>query len=154
AVAAYREIQILAPASGWADGAGDRLVVLMRGGTKIPELSLAQRLDRAERLLKSGVAQTASDEAEKIANETTDVPASVRALRIVADAAQRLKRYDVAARALGLAVSRASTAQKPALQLEQARVLARTKQKDQALPLFARVMATGTDVEAAEAAYQ
>ena len=154
AIAAYREIQILAPTSGWADGAGDRLLILMRGGMRIPELSLAQRLDRAERLLKGGVPQTAADEAERIANETTDVPASVRALKIFADAAQRLKRYDVAARALGLAVSRASTAQKPALQLEHARALARTKQREQALPVYARVMATGTEVEAAEAAYQ
>jgi soluble lytic murein transglycosylase len=154
AVAAYRELQILVPTSGWADGAADRLIVLARGGARIPELSLAQRLDRAERLLKGGVPQTAVDEAERIANETKDAPASVRALRIVADAAQRLKRYEVAARALSLAVSRAPTAQKPALQLEQARLLTRTKQREQALPIFARVMATGTDVEAAEAAYQ
>src|SRR6185436_16527329 len=107
AAAAYRELQILFPTSGWADGAGDRLTALARGGTRIPELSLAQRLDRAERLLKGGVLQTAVDEADRIANETKDTPAAVRALKIVADAAQRMKKWDVAARALSMAVSRA-----------------------------------------------
>ncbi|MBI1735210.1 MAG: transglycosylase SLT domain-containing protein [Candidatus Rokubacteria bacterium] len=154
AMLAYRELQVLAPASGWADGAGDRLAELARAGVRVPELSMTQRLDRAERLLKSGVAQTAAEEAERIATETSDTPAALRALRIVAEAAQRLGRYELAARALELAVGRAARAQKPALQLEQARLLMRTKQRARALPILATVVSTGSEADASEASYQ
>jgi soluble lytic murein transglycosylase len=154
AMLAYRELQVLAPASGWADGAGDRLSALGRAGARIPELSLTQRLDRAERLLRGGVAQTAVEEAERIASETSDTSAVLRALRIVAEAAQRLGRHELAARALELAVERAPRAQKPSLQLEQARLLMRTKQRARALPLLASVVATGSEAEASEAALQ
>jgi soluble lytic murein transglycosylase len=153
AAAAYRELQILLPTSGWADGAGDRLAALARGGMRIPELSLTQRLDRAERLSKGGVPQAAVDEAERIASETKDTPVAVRALRIVADAAQRMKKWDVAARALSMAVARAPSAQRPTLLLEQARLTARGKQPERALPIYATVVANGTEAEAAEAAY-
>jgi peptidoglycan lytic transglycosylase len=154
---AYRELQVLVPTSGWADGAGDRLAELARAGVRIPELSVAQRLDRAERLLKGGVPQSASEEAERIAKEASEPSVTVRALRIVAAAAQRLGRYDAAARALDLAIKHATGAHKPALQLDAARALARTtktKDRARALSLLATVMTTGTDVEAAEAAYQ
>jgi soluble lytic murein transglycosylase len=154
AMLAYRELQVLAPASGWADGANDRLAELARAGVHVPEMSTAQRLDRAERLLKSGVAQTAADEAERIANEVSDPPATLRALRIVAEAAQRLGRYELAARTLELAVGRAPRAQRPSLQLEQAKLLMRTKQRARALPILATVAASGTGGEAAEAAFQ
>ena len=154
AMLAYRELQVLAPASGWADGANDRLSALARAGVRIPELTLTQRLDRAERLLKGGVAQTAADEAERIAHEASDAPAALRALRIVAEAAQRLGRYELGARALDLAVGRASKAQKPSLQLEQARLLMRTKQRARALSILATVAATGNEADAAEAGYQ
>ena len=154
AAAAYRELQIIAPTSGWAEGANDRVAELATAGVRIPELSVAQRLDRAERLLKGGVAQSASDEAERIAREDHDPPAVLRALRIVADAAQRLGRYEVAARTLELAIARAPRAQKPGLQLEHARLLMRTKQRARALPVLATVVATGSEAEAGEAAYQ
>lgn len=154
AAAAYRELQILAPTSGWAEGADDRLAELARAGVRIPEVPVAQRLDRAERLLKGGVPQTAVDEAGRIAREDHDTPVALRALRIVADAAQRLGRYEVAARALELAIGRAPRPQKPGLQLEHARVLMRTKQRGRALPVLATVVANGSEAEAAEAAYQ
>jgi soluble lytic murein transglycosylase len=153
AVAAYRELQVLAPASGWADGAGDRLDVLAGQGVRVPELSIAQRVDRAERLLRSGVAKTASDEAERIAREARDDGVVVRALRIVADASQRLGRYEVAARALELAAGRVSADRKPRLRLEQARLLLRGGQREKALAALTAVDASGAPAEAAEAAY-
>jgi soluble lytic murein transglycosylase len=153
AVAAYRELTLLAPTTGYAAGASDRLAILARGGLRIPQFSLPQRIDRAERLLRGGVPQTAADEAERIASEARDPGLAVRALRIVAQASQRLGRHDVAARAIEMAVSRAPADRKPGLQLEQARLLARAGQKDKALPVLARVAATGAEAEAAEARY-
>src|SRR2546426_8521160 len=53
AAQAYREIRILAPASGYADGAEDRIVALQTLGVHVPSLTPAQRIDRAERLLRA-----------------------------------------------------------------------------------------------------
>jgi peptidoglycan lytic transglycosylase len=150
---AYRELQVLVPASGWAAGAGDRLGALAVAGVRIPELSIAQRVDRAERLLRGGVPKTAADEAERIAGETRDPGLAVRALKIVADASQRLGRHDLAARALELAVGRAPADRRAGLRLEQARLLLRAGERDRALAVLAQAQAAGAEAEAAEAAY-
>ena len=152
AVSAYRELQVLVPASGWAAGASDRLSALAGAGVRIPELSIAQRVDRAERLLRGGVPKTAADEAERIAGETRDPGIAVRALKIVADASQRLGRYDLAARAIELAISRAPADRKAALHLEQARLLLRAGERDRALAVLAQTQ-PGGEAEAAEVAY-
>ena len=151
---AFRELTILAPTSGWADGASDRLTALSQAGVKIPHLSVGQRLDRAERLLRGGVPKAAAEEAERVASETKDPSLTVRALRVVADAAQRLKQHDVAARTLALAIARAPSTERPALELSRARLLARTKQRERALPVFATVVTTGSESEAADAAWE
>ena len=52
---AYRELRVLAPTTGWADGASDRLAVLAAAGVPVPALTTDQRLERAERLLRGGV---------------------------------------------------------------------------------------------------
>ena len=153
AASAYRELQILAPTTGWADGAGDRLVALAAAGIATPELSIGQRLDRAERLLKGGVPKTASDEAQRIADEARDPGVVVRALRVVADASQRLGRYEVAARALDAAAGRVAPERRPALKLEQARLLRRAGQNAKALEVLASLEAARTESEAAGAAY-
>jgi len=150
---AYRELQVLAPTGGWAAGAGDRLAALATAGVRVPELSIAQRVDRAERLLRGGVPKTAADEAERIAAETRDPGVAVRALRIVADASQRLGRYDLAARAIELAIGRAADDRKPGLRLEQARLLLRAGKRDRALAVLGHVQAGAAEAEAAEAAY-
>jgi soluble lytic murein transglycosylase len=154
AALAYRELLVLAPTSGWADGAADRLEALGALGVRVPALSLTQRLDRAERLLRGGVAQTAADEAERIAKEARDPGVGVRALRVVADASQRLGRHGVAARALELAAAQSPPDRRPGLQLEQGRLLARAGQRERAIAVFAEVEARGAEPEAAEAAYQ
>jgi soluble lytic murein transglycosylase len=153
AAQAYRELRVLVPASGWAAGAADRLAALATAGVRVPELSVSQRLDRAERLLRGGVPKTAADEASLIAGETRDAGIAVRALKVVADASQRLGRYDVAARAIELAVGRAPAARKPGLRLEQARLLLRAGQRDRALAALAAVESGGAEAEAAEAVY-
>src|SRR5207244_12540533 len=90
AASAYRELRILAPTTGWADGAEDRLAALAAAGITIPPLSTMQRLDRAERLLKGGVPKTASDEAQRIADGAGGATIGVRALRVDAVESARL----------------------------------------------------------------
>ncbi len=159
AAAAYRELTLVAPTTGYASGASDRRAALARAGVRIPALSIQQRLDRAERLLRGGVPQAAADEADRIASEAQDPGLVVRALRVVADASQRLGRNDLAVRTIELAVSRAPAERKPGLQLEQARLLLRSGQKDKdgsngkALSVLAAVASSGADAEASEALY-
>ena len=154
AALAYRELTILAPTTGWADGAVDRLAALDTAGVRLPRLSLTQRIDRAERLLRGGVPGTAADEAERIASESRDPSIALRALKVVAAGAQKLGRHEMAARALGLAVGRAPVELRPGLQLEQARLLAQAGQRERAVTLLATVAASGADGEAAEALYR
>ena len=151
AALAYRQLRVLAPTTAYAEAAGDRLTALLQSGTPLPPISLAERIDRAERLLKGGVPKTASDEAEAIASESRDAGIAVRALRVVADAAARLNRHDAAARALELAVTRAPAEQRSRLRLDQARMLIRSGQDKRALPILALVSTTGTESEVVDA---
>jgi soluble lytic murein transglycosylase len=149
---AYRELQILVPASGWASGASDRLAALAAAGVRVPPLSIAQRVDRAERLLRGGIPKGAVDEAERIVEDTRDPTLSLRALKVVVDGSQRLGRNDVAVRALETAVDRAPADRKPGLRLEQARLLLRANQRERALAVLASVETSGAEADAAEAA--
>jgi soluble lytic murein transglycosylase len=151
AAATYRQLMVLAPTTGWADGAADRIGVLAAAGTPIPPLTLAQRVDRAERLLRGGVPKTATDEAERIVEEAGDPSLLVRALRVVADGAQRLGRHEAAAKALELAIPRVAAEQQNALRLEQARLLLRAGKRERALEILVRVAANGSEPDAAEA---
>jgi soluble lytic murein transglycosylase len=150
---AYRELQIMVPASGWASGASDRLAALAAAGVRVPPLSIAQRVDRVERLLRGGIPKGAADEAERIVDETRDTGLALRAFKVIAEASQRLGRYDVAARTLELAVDRAPADRKPGLRLEQARLLLRANQRERALTVLAGVETSGAEAEAAEAAW-
>ncbi len=149
----YRQLRVLAPATGWAEGASDRLEALAAAGVRVPELSSSERLKRAERLLRDGVAKIASDEAERIAREAREADVVVRALRVVADASAKLGRYAVAAKALELASSRVPADQRTGLQLEEGRLWRRAGQRERALTLFAGVEASGAEAEAAEATF-
>ena len=147
----YRELLVLAPTTAWADGAADRLAVLAAAGIAVPPLTLDQRVDRAERLLRGGVPQTAADEAERIAGEARDPSIVVRALRVLADGAQRLGRYEAAAKVLAMAIPRVPPERQAALRLEEARLLLRAGQRDRAFAVLDRVAAAGADGDAAEA---
>jgi soluble lytic murein transglycosylase len=149
--AAYRQLRVLAPTTAYAEAAGDRLTTLMQAGMPLPPISMSERIDRAERLLKGGVPKTAADEAEAIATEARDAGIVLRALRVVADGAARLNRYDAAARALELAVHRAPAEQRMRLRLDQARMLIRAGQDKRALPILAQVSTTGAESEVADA---
>ncbi|MBI2158202.1 MAG: transglycosylase SLT domain-containing protein [Candidatus Rokubacteria bacterium] len=151
----YRELRILAPASGYADGAGDRFRRLESLGVKLPPLSLAQRIDRAERLLHGGVSDVATSEAERIVDDTREGGGVLlRALRVVADGARKLRRWDVAARALELLIARAPAEQQPALRLESARLIARGSRRERALALFDQIARSPAEAEAAQALWE
>src|SRR5262249_56226753 len=49
----YRDVRLLAPASGYAEGASDRIVALQASGIRLPPLTPGQRIDRTERLLRA-----------------------------------------------------------------------------------------------------
>jgi soluble lytic murein transglycosylase len=151
AALAYRQLRVLAPTTAYAEAASDRLAALMQAGTPLPPISMQERIDRAERLLKGGVPKTAGDEAEVIASESRDAGIVLRALRVVADAAARLSRYDAAARALEMAATRAPGEARGRLRLDQARMLIRSGQEKKALPILAVVATTGAEPEVAEA---
>src|SRR5206468_345559 len=151
AALAYRQLRVLAPTTGYAEAASDRLGVLVSGGTPLPPLSMAERIDRAERLLRGGVPKTAGDEAERIADEARDAGIVVRALRVVGDAAARLGRYEAGARALEAAARHAPADQQPRLRIDQARFLIRAGQDKRAIALLTSVAARAPESEAAEA---
>jgi soluble lytic murein transglycosylase len=151
AARAYRELRVLAPTTAWAEGAEDRLGVLAAAGVIVPALTLDQRLDRAERLLRGGVPKTAADEAERIVSEARDPSIVVRALRVVADGFKRMRRHEAAAKALALAIPRVAPERRGAMRLEEAQLLLRAGQRERAFEVLAKVAAGGSEADAAEA---
>src|SRR5256886_2903543 len=149
----YRELRLLLPASDYADGAADRLAALEAAGLTPAPLTLEERVERADRLVRGGVAQTAIDEAERIVAEARESAVSLRALRVIADGARKLGGYETAARALEQAVTRAPAVEQPALQLERGKLLERAGQPQKALVAL-DAAATGGDAEASEALYR
>jgi len=149
----YRELRLLLPASDYADGAADRLAALEAAGVTLAPLTLEERVERADRLVRGGVAQTAIDEAERIVAEARESAVSLRALRVIADGARKLGRYETAARALEQAVARAPAVEQPALQLERGKLLERAGQPQKALVAL-DAAAPGGDAEASEALYR
>jgi soluble lytic murein transglycosylase len=149
----YRDVRLLTPASGYADGAADRIAVLQAAGVRLPPLTAAQRVDRAERLLRAGVPDGAMAEAQSIVDDTKEGVVVTRALRVVADSARNLRRYDVAARTLGLVIDRASAERRPGLRIEQARLYVRAKDPARALAALDSTLVSGTEAEKAEALY-
>ena len=153
----YRDLRVLVPASDYADGAADRLAELQAAGVGVAPLTIGERIDRAERLLRGDapeIAIIAIDEAERIVAEAPEPAIVLRALRVVADGARKLNRNESAARALEQALTLAPAAERPTLQLERGKLLVRAGQPQKALVAFDAVAATGGEAEASEALYQ
>src|SRR5206468_651345 len=93
------------------------------------------------------------DGPERIATETRESVIALRALRVVADGARKLGRYEAAARTLAEAVTHAPAAERPALQLERGKLLVRAGQPQKALVALDGAV-TGGDADVAEAFYQ
>jgi soluble lytic murein transglycosylase len=125
----------------------------MSAGVPVPALTMTERVDRAERMLRGGVARTAFDEAERVTQQTKDAGLTNRALRIMADAAQRMNRHETAARTLETLIARVSAERRNGLRLEQGRLWVRAGQRERALLVFATVEGSGTEAEVAEAIF-
>src|SRR5207247_399276 len=82
-------------ASDYADAGADRLAALEAEGVRVAPLTLEERIDRAERLLRGGVSATASDEAERLVAEVREPSIVLRALRVVAESARKPGRYEI-----------------------------------------------------------
>ena len=149
----YRDVRILTSASGYADGAGDHIAALQAAGARLPPLTPTQRVDRVERLLRANVPDVAMTEAQSIVDEVKEGAVVTRALRVVADSARSLRRYDVAARTLGLVIDRSPAERRPRLKLEQARLYVRAKDLGRALTGLEAVAGTGAEADKAEALY-
>src|SRR5438132_5719920 len=114
----YRDLRVMVPASDYADGAADRLAELGAAGVGVAPLTIGERIDRAERLLRGDapeIAIIAIDEAERIVAEAPEPAIVLRALRVVADGARKLNRNESAARALEQALTLAPAAERPTL---------------------------------------
>ncbi|MGH7343629.1 MAG: transglycosylase SLT domain-containing protein, partial [Candidatus Rokuibacteriota bacterium] len=146
----YRDVRLLAPASGYADGASDRIAALQAAGVRVAPLTPTQRIERAERLLRGNVPDVALSEAERIVDEVKDSAVVTRGLRVIVDSARRLNRHEVAARTLGLMVDRSPAERRPGLKLEQARLYVRANDRARALAGLDSVAGTGTEAEKAE----
>src|SRR2546430_12635042 len=85
----YRELRVLVPASDYAEGGADRLAALEAAGVRVAPLTIEERIDRAERLLRGGVSATARQEAERIVAQAREPQVVPRALRGVVDSAQK-----------------------------------------------------------------
>ena len=146
----YRDVRLLAPASGYAEGASDRIVALQAAGVRLAPLTPTQRIDRAERLLRANVPDVALSEAERIVDEVKEPAVVMRGYRVIVDSARRLNRHEVAARTLGLMIDRSSAERRPALKLEQARLYVRANDRARALAGLDSIAGTGTEAEKAE----
>jgi soluble lytic murein transglycosylase len=136
----FRELWLTAPASAYGDAAGDQLERLERRGVKLPPPTAVERLDRAERLLASGMASAARDEAEMLLAHRQDSETALRALRVVAGAWRRLGRYGSASRAVDRALTLAPVERHPGLLLELARLHERSGSRESALRTVERLL--------------
>jgi soluble lytic murein transglycosylase len=139
AAALYRQIWIRAPASPFADPASAAERALASRGVTLPPLAMRERLERAERLLAGGRADTARAEAEVLASEGSEPESKLRALKVVAEAARRTGRHDLAARAVDQALAVAVGPARAAWLLERARLQQR-QNRDGALAVLRQVV--------------
>jgi soluble lytic murein transglycosylase len=155
AARAFRQLWLTAPATAYGEAAEDRLQLLAEAGVRLPPPTLAERLDRAERLLAGGVQAGARQEAEAVLAELPDPFLTLRALRVVGAAWRRGGRYDLAVRAATRALRELPEERRVGLVFELARLQQRAGAREAALATFERLLARHpTAPEAAQAAFE
>src|SRR2546430_8480181 len=88
----YRELRVLVPASDYAEGGADRLAALEAAGVRVAPLTIEERIDRAERLLRGGVSATAREEAERNVAEAREAQIGLPGRRVVVASAKEVGR--------------------------------------------------------------
>ncbi len=136
----FRDLWLTAPASAYADAAGDRLTRLAAEGVVLPPPTQAERMDRAEQLLAGGLRSAAREEAEALLAERPDPELTLRGLRVLSGAWRRGGRYDVAERAAEQALTEVAETRRVTLLLELARLQQRMGAREMALATLERLM--------------
>ena len=129
---ALTELWLLAPASPQADDASRQLRVLNERGLGGPAPSVKERIERAERLLNAGALEPAKTEAEAVLGTRPSPDLTARALKVVADAARRAGKWDVAAQTVNRALAEMPGDRRAPWLLDLAR-LEQRRSRDQAL---------------------
>lgn len=137
AAGVFSALWLTVPASEYGQAAGDQLDVLAQSGLALPTPTVAERLERAERLLSAGVPASARNEAEALLAEQPGADIALRALRVSAGAWRRSGRYDLAARSVERALIIES---RPELLLDLARLQHRAGAKETALVTIERLL--------------
>ena len=138
AVAAYRALWILAPASTQATTAAPRMRALVDRGVPAAPLTARERLERAERLLSAGQHATARTEAEALLAEGWPADVASRAYRVSAESLRRTGRPDDALRVVDRAIAGLPADRRAGWLLERARLTQRSR--DQAVAAIDRIL--------------
>ncbi len=122
AAVTWRELWLLAPATAYAEAAGDHLALLARRGTVLPAPTPEERLERAERLLAAGALAASSEEARALLAEHRGAELAFRALAVLAQSLQQGRRYGEAAEAVRRSLLLAPPPRRPFLLLQLGRL--------------------------------
>src|SRR5262245_55401916 len=136
---ALSEIWLQAPASTYAEVAARQLSVLSSQGITGPPPSQKDRLERAERLLGAGLAESAKTEAEALLDQGLPPELVARALKVVLEASRRAGRQDLAIATTERAIASLPTDRRAPWLLELAR-LQQKKNRDLAVGTLDRVI--------------
>jgi soluble lytic murein transglycosylase len=128
----FTELWLMTPASPYAEGAAQQIKVLAESGVAVAAATPAERLGRAERLLAAGSAEAARAEAEALLSEALPDELSLRALKLLQDAARRLGRGETALAAANRGLAAAPPEARAPWLLDAAKIQQR-KSRDQAL---------------------
>jgi soluble lytic murein transglycosylase len=128
----FGEVWIASPAAPEAETAARQLKVLTDRGFSGPAPTARERVERAERLLWAGRADSAQAEAESLLSGSLPADLQSRALKIVFEVARRAGRQEAALAVITRALSALPAERRPSWLLELARFQKR-KNREQAL---------------------
>ncbi len=140
AAATWRELWLLAPATAYAEAAGDQLALLARRGTLLPAPTPEERLGRAERLLTAGALVASNEEARPLLAEHLGAEMAFRALTVLAQGLQQVRRYGEAAETVKRSLPLAPPLRRPFLLLQMGRLELRAGFSELALGTLDRLI--------------
>jgi soluble lytic murein transglycosylase len=139
AARALSEVWIQAPASLYAEVAARQLSVLGSQGLAGPSPTQAERVERAERLLATGLPESARAEVDALLDQGLPSDLLARGLRVVLEASRRAGRYDAATAAVNRALASLPPERRAPWLLELARLQQR-RSRDLALATLDRLV--------------
>ncbi len=140
AVATFRELWLLAPATAYGEAAAERLEVLAQGGVLLALLTPEELVERAERLLAGNSPAAAREAGEALLGARPAPDVAFRALTVVVQSLRRLGQYAKAARSVERYLALTPPARRPHLLLELARLQHRAGARESALTTLDRLL--------------